>query len=212
VLLFSASRWLAQRGDLDGALEDARRSSEQSQRTSNPVPRAFSHSALAFALARAGRHAEAERELECAIRIGLDGRVSAIAGVHDLSRLARLRVVQGDLVGARQAAQRGIDFAVAHRLGGAEAACRVARVHVLLAEDGAKGVAAALEEIERAEALARERGLHGTLALVEETRAEIAALENDPDARERALREAARLHRACGDTWAAEQVEARIPA
>ncbi len=209
-LHWSVASQLGRRGDLAGALEEARRAFEQSQRTSNPVPRALSHSALAFVSARAGRLAEAERELECAIRIGLDGRVSAIEGANSLSRLATVRLARGDLAAAREAAERGLDFAVAHHLGGAEAACRVARAHVLLAEDGAKAIAAASEEIDRAEALVRERGLQVALALVEEARAEIAALAGDRAARERALREAARLHRACGDVWAAEQAEARI--
>jgi len=208
----SVSMWLARRGDLAGALEEARHNFEQSRRTSNPISRSGAHSTLAFALARAGRHAEAERELEGAIRIGLDGRVSAIAGVHNLSRLALLRLARGDPSGAREAAERGLDFAVDHGLGGGEAACRVARARVLLAEAGAKAIAAAREEIDRAEELACERGLQATLALVEEARAEIAALEGDGAARERALREAARLHRACGDEWAAEQAEARITA
>jgi hypothetical protein len=108
--------------------------------------------------------------------------------------------------------ERGLAFALTHGFGGAEAACRVARAHVLLAEGGAKIVAAAREEIERAGGLARERGLQATLAFVEEARAEVAALEGDRAARERALREAARLHRACGDAWAAEQAEERITA
>jgi hypothetical protein len=86
----------------------------------------------------------------------------------------------------------------------------VARARVLLAGDGAKAREAACEEIDRAETLARERGLHVTLALVEEARAELAALAGEGAARERALREAARLHRVCGDAWAAEQAEARI--
>jgi predicted ATPase/class 3 adenylate cyclase len=206
----SVSRWLGRRGDLAGALEEARQTVEQSRRTSNPILHATAHSTLASALARAGRAAEAERELEAAIRVGLDGRVSAIGGVHSLSRLALLRLARGDRTGAREAAQRGLDFALAHRLGGAEAANRVARAHVLLAEDGARAIAPASEEIDRAEALARERGLHVTLALVEEARAEVAALSGDRAARERALREAARLYRACGDTWAAEQAESRI--
>jgi class 3 adenylate cyclase/tetratricopeptide (TPR) repeat protein len=211
-LHISASSRLAQQGDLDGALEEARRSFEQSQHTSNPVMRAMAHSALASVSARAGRHAEAERELEHAIRIGLDGRVSAVSGVHSLASLARWRLARGDAPGAREAVERGLEFALAHGLGGAEAACRVARAHVLLAEDGAKAIAPASEEIDRAEALARERGLQVTLALVEEARAEVAALSGDRAAREHALREAARLHRACGDTWAAEQAEGRIPA
>jgi hypothetical protein len=81
---------------------------------------------------------------------------------------------------------------------------------VLLAEAGGEAAAAAREEIDRAEALARERSLHVTLAQVEEARAELAALDGDAAARERAPREAARLHRACGDTWAAERAEARV--
>jgi GrpB-like predicted nucleotidyltransferase (UPF0157 family) len=83
---------------------------------------------------------------------------------------------------------------------------------VLLAEGGEERIAAAREEIERAEVLAAERKLHVTLAQLQEARAELAGLEGDPAAQERALREAARLHRACGDTWAAEQAEGRIPA
>jgi class 3 adenylate cyclase len=201
---------LARGGDLAAALEEARHNFEQSQRTSNPISRSGAHSTLAFALVRSGRHAEAERELEDAIRIGLDGRVSAISGAHSLSRLSLLRLERGDLAGAREAAERGLDFALAHHLGGAEAANRLARAHVLLAETGAGAIATASEEIGRAEALACERGLHVTLALVEEARAELAALAGDGAARERALREAVRLHRACGDTWAAEQAEARI--
>jgi hypothetical protein len=44
----------------------------------------------------------------------------------------------------------------------------VALARVLLAEGGAKAIAAARQEIERAEALARERGLQITLAEAEE--------------------------------------------
>jgi ATP/maltotriose-dependent transcriptional regulator MalT len=206
----TASNWLARRGDLAAALEEARRAFAQSQRASNPVIVGFAHSALAFASVRAGRHAEAERELESAIRIALDGRVSALHGVNQLNLLALLRFARGDLAAAREAAERAFDFAVGHQLGGAEAGSRVALARVLLAENNLKATPAAREEIDRAEVLARERGLHLTLALVEETRAEIAAFERDGAARERALREAARLHRLCGDTWAAEQVEARL--
>jgi class 3 adenylate cyclase len=205
-----ASISLARRGDLDGALEEARRSFEQSQRTSNPVSRAMAHSALAFASGRAGRLAEAERELEHAIRIGLDGRVTVGAAATWSGLLATVRLVRGDLAGAEKAAELGLETALRHGFGGAEAANRVARARVLIAGDGAKAREAACQEIDRAETLARERGLHVTLALVEEARAELAALAGDGAARERALREAVRLHRACGDTWAAEQAEARI--
>ena len=206
----SASTWLARRGDLAAAHEEARRAFEQSQRTSNPIMRASAHSSLAFVSERAGRHAEAERDLESAIRIALEGRVSAISGVHQLHRLAMLRLAREDVAGARGAAQRALDFALEHQLGGAEAGSRVALARVLLAEKVVKATRAAREEIDRAEVLARERGLHLTLAWIEQTRAEIATLEGDGAARERALREAARLYRACGDAWAAEQVEARI--
>jgi len=204
------SRWLGRRGDLAGALEEMHRAVEQSQRTSNPTSRAAVHASLALASRRAGRLAEAERELEAAIRIGFDGHVSATAGTHWLSQLATVRLALGNPAGARGAAERGLEFALAHRLGGAEAGNRVALARVLLAEKGLNATRAAREEIDRAEALARERGLQVMLALVEETRAELAALEGGGAERERALREAARLHRLCGDAWAAEQVEARL--
>jgi adenylate cyclase len=212
VLHSCVSNWLARSGNVDGALEEARRSFEQSQWTSNPLSRGGAHAALGFALARAARHAEAEREFEESIRIALDGRTIAIVGAQHLSRLGLLRLARGDLAGAREAIRRGLDFALAHGLGGTEAANRAALAHVLVVEGGAGALAAARVEIDRAEALCRERSVASTLALVEEARAEVAALEADGAAREQALREAARLHRACGDTWAAEQAEARIPA
>ena len=205
-----AARGLGRRGDHAGALEAIHRAVEQIQRTSNPTSRAAVHASFAVVARRAGRLAEAERELEAAIRIGLDGHVSATAGTHWLGQLATLRLELGNPAGAREAAERGLAFALEHQLGGAEAANRVALARVLLVEQGEKATRIAREEVDRAEALARERNLQTVLALVEETRAELAALEGDGAARERALREAARLHRACGDALAAEQLEAQL--
>jgi hypothetical protein len=165
---------------------------------------------LAFILERMGRLAEAQRELEAGIRISLDGRVSALSGLVQLNRLALLLLKRGELAGARQASQRALDFAVEHQLVGNEATSRAVRARLLLAEAGAKASEAARAEIERAEALARERKNQLTLALVEETRAELADCTGDRAARERALRDAARYYRACGDRWAAEQVDARL--
>jgi len=48
-------------------------------------------------------------------------------------------------------------------------------------------------------------------AQVWEARAELAEFEANAEERTHALREAARLYRACGDHWLADQLEAQLP-
>jgi class 3 adenylate cyclase len=196
--------------DLAGALEAARRCRELSQGFSNPLTVAMGHSALGRACWRAGRLDEAEQELERTIEVGLDRRLYAELGVSALALLSQLRLERGRIEAARQVAERGLRSADELGLQVPAAASRVSLARILLAERGAEGIDAARAELEQAESLARERGIQTLLALAQEAHAEIAALEGDPEARERALHEAARLHRTCGDRWAAERVESRL--
>jgi len=87
-----------------------------------------------------------------------------------------------------------------------EAACQVALARGLVVSQDGEAAAAALA---RAAELAAATGARDLPPRIEEARAELAQLRGDAAGRERALRQAARLHRDNGEEWLAAQAEAR---
>jgi tetratricopeptide (TPR) repeat protein len=193
-------------GDLAGSLREARLCLDEAQRQTNQGGRAIGHNALALACWRAGRLEEAEEHLNGSIESGLERRANAAIGVNGLAWLSQLRLERGDRAGARAAAERGLEFAVSRGLVAGEVHNRLALARLLLAERPSDWAGRARAEIDRAEEQARSRGHLGEVARVEELRDELAQAEGDAAGSERARNEAARLHRLCGDEWAADHV------
>ena len=197
----------AMRGDANGALEHGRQALEWALRTKNDVTRALAHLARGQGLRAAGRFDEAVEQLEQAKGIGLDGRVTWHLAPAILTSLSASELGRGAADAARQAAEYGIEVSREMGLRYGEAACQVALARALVASQDSEAAEAALT---RAAELAAAVGARDLPPRIEEARAELAQLRGDAAGRERALREAAQLHRDNGEEWLEAQAEARL--
>jgi hypothetical protein len=126
-----------------------------------------------------------------------------------LALLAEAHLQRGDARAAVTAAERGIELAcqLGYRYAEATNALWLARAQIA-AGDGASAEVGIDRVAEQAAALAA----RDLLPCIEEVRAEVARSRGDAAMCERALREAARLHRENGEEWLAAQAEAQIAA
>ncbi len=197
----------AMRGDANSAVEHGRQALEWALRSKNNVTRALGHLGRGLGLHAAARLDEAVEQLEQAKVIGIDGRVMRNLAPIVLTNLAAIELERGDAGTARRAAEYGIEVSREIGLRHGEATCQVALGRALVASKDAEAAEAALA---RAAQLATESGARDLPPRIEEARAELAHLRGDAAGRERALRQAARLHRDNGEEWLAAQAEARL--
>jgi MalT-like TPR region len=159
-------------------------------------------------LLAAGRLDEAVEQLENAKAFALDRALYRPAGVaFTLPLLCETQLRRGDAAAARRTAAHGVELA-------REMGYRHAEATNLVALAAARTASGHVREAEtaliRAAELTAELGARDLPPLIEGARAELVGLRGDAAARERALREAARLHRENGGEWLAAQAEARI--
>ena len=119
-----------------------------------------------------------------------------------------MRLERGDEPEARALAESALDEAVALGMLGIQAVTRLQRARVWIAIGREDELAPARDEIEHAEALARERGLQILLADAQALRAKLAKREGDEIEHARARDEAVRNYRRCGDQLAADRAKA----
>jgi class 3 adenylate cyclase/tetratricopeptide (TPR) repeat protein len=196
----------ARRGDLDAALEHGRQALEWASGLQNFVMQSFASNARGAALLVAGRCDEAVALIERAIELGYDVSRPSVAQSF-LPNLANAHLMRGDVGAALGAAERGI--ALSRQIGyqGAE----ITNVLWLArAQIGAGDLASAEAGIARVAEQAAVLNARDLLPVVEEARAELARARGDAAGCERALRDAARLHRENGEEWLATQAEAGI--
>ncbi len=198
----------AARGDVSAALEHGRQALEWGMRTQNQFTRALGHLSRGGGLLSAGRYDEALEQLELGLVLAVDRALAkGVAVSAGLPDLAETQLRRGDLAASRAAAERGIELArfMGYRHG--EARNQIALAQALVADGELDGAEVALE---RASELSKATSARGLPPLIEEARAELARQRRDAAACERALRNAARLHRENGEEFQATQAEARI--
>ena len=155
----------------------------------------------------AGRLDEAVEQLEQAKVIGIDGRVMRHLAPTILGALSAAELERGNAEAARRAAECGIEVSREMDLRHGEALGHMALARALVASQESDAAEAALAH---AAELATMTGARDLPPRIEEVRAELAQLRGDAAGRQRALCEAARLHRENGEEWMAAQAEARL--
>jgi tetratricopeptide (TPR) repeat protein len=158
------------------------------------------------ALLAAGRFDEAADHLERSIETGRTvSRPNA--ALSSLPLLATIHLQRGDARAAIAAAESGIELSreIGYRHAEATNGLWLARAQI-----AAGDLANAESGIARVAERAAELDARDLLPVLEEARAELAALRGNTAGCEQALRAAARLHRENGDAWLATQVESRI--
>ncbi len=184
------------KGDVAAALDVSNRVVETAEGIDNAMLRAVAHWQRSLALGRADWLSEATQHAEHAIAITFDGRVNRPVAVYWLGTLAGIRLAAGDAKGALDAAERGVEIGHALPAPAGAATNELWRSRALVAL-GAEGTEEELHAVaERVEALAEEIGNVALSALACEARGDWA--------------EAARLHRRCGDEWAARRAESSL--
>jgi class 3 adenylate cyclase len=200
----------AERGDVSGALEHGRQALEWAMQSQNQALRVIGQVSRGWGLLRAGRLDEALEQLEPALVLAIDRAVSkGVAASQGLPLLAETQLRRGEIGAARAAAERGIELAGAMGYRHAEASNGVWLARALVAGGDAAGAESALAH---ASELATALDARDLPPRIEEARAELARRAGDTAACERALRNAARLHRENGEEWLATQAEARLGA
>jgi tetratricopeptide (TPR) repeat protein len=200
----------AARGDASAALEHGRQAIEWAMQSQNLYTQALGYATRGCGLFSAGRFDEAVEQVERALDLAIDrGIGKGMAASRGLPLLVEIQLRRGNIRAARAAAERGIELARTLGYRHAEARNLVGLVRALVAGGEAAGAAATLAQaLELATAL----DARDLLPRIEEARADLARHRNDAAGCERALRTAARLHRANGEEWLATQAEARIGA
>jgi class 3 adenylate cyclase len=203
---------LAVRDASAGRAETARsrlqRADTAMESISNPAARPTHALASGAVWLRIGSLDEAERAFERAVELAMELGLGVVAGLDALGTLAGIRREQGRLAEARAHLERGIETAIRLGIRSVQAFGRVGLGRVRIAEGGAGDDAR--RDIQAAERIFADLGICSGLAQVAEARADLAELAGDDDARRRALEEAARLHRTCGDEVMARLVNARL--
>jgi adenylate cyclase len=199
----------ARQGDASGALEHGRQSLEWSMQLQNLWFRVLGHAARGQGFVSAGRLDEALEQLEQARVLSIDRNVSkgfAVRAVLPLLSATQLR--RGDIDAACAAAKHGVELSRSMGYRHGESTNLLMLACSLLAAGDVDGAEARLAQ---ASALAAAMpDAHDLPPRIEETHAELARHRRDAVGCERALREAARMHRENGEEWLAAQAEARI--
>jgi ATP/maltotriose-dependent transcriptional regulator MalT len=199
----------ARQGDASGALEHGRQTLEWSMQLQNLWFRVLGHAARGQGFLSAGRLDEALEQLEQARVLSIDrnvGKGFAVRAVLPLfSTTQRLR---GDIDAACIAAKQGIELSRSMGYRHGEATNLIVLARALLAAGDVDGAEARLAQASAlAAAMPDARDLPPP---IEEVHAALARHRRDAVGCERALREAARMHRENGEEWLAAQAEARI--
>jgi tetratricopeptide (TPR) repeat protein len=199
----------ARQGDVSGALENGRQTLEWSLQLQNLWFRLLGHAARGQGFLSAGRLDEALEQLEQARVLSIDrnvGKGFAVRAVLPLLSATQLR--RGDIDAACVAAKDGIELARSMGYRNGEATNLLVLASSLLAAGDVDGGEARLAQASAlAAAMPDARDLPPR---IEEAHAELARHRRDAVGCERALREAARMHRENGEEWLAAQAEARI--
>jgi hypothetical protein len=127
-----------------------------------------------------------------------------------LADLAEAEIERGNWVAARRAIERGRSLTAGQGSFAMAAMIDLQRARLFIAEADTTATDRAREELDRIESHARESGHQTLLAGVWQARVELAEFEANVEERMHALREASRLHRACGDHWLADRLEAQL--
>jgi tetratricopeptide (TPR) repeat protein len=199
----------ARQGDVSGALEHGRQTLEWSMQLQNLWFRLLGHTARGEGFYSAGRLDEALEQLEQARVLSIDRKVGkGFAVTTVLPLLATIQLRRGDIDAASAAAKHGIELARAMGYRHGEATNLLLLAHALLASGDVDGGGARLAQASAlAAAMPDARGL---APRIEEAHADLARRRRDAVGCERALREAARMHRENGEEWLATQAEAQI--
>jgi hypothetical protein len=172
--------------------------------------RAVANHRLGVSLAVAGSWPEATETLEQALAIAREFRTGLEMEARFVSWLAEACLGAGDLARARSLAEESV--ALGRRNGAMVDLIHAQRalVHVLLAQEGAAAGIAVRAALAEAERLIGATGAASLAPLVLLDRAELARLEGDSDARERALREAKALFAELGAPLRVQEIDALL--
>ncbi len=197
-------------GDAEMGLGPCQRSLEIAQKIGSFFSLAGSYGFLGVSLTVAGRWSEATETLEQALAIARERRAALEGEARFVSWLAEARLGAGDLVRARLLAEESVVL-------GRQLGARLDLIHaqralsrVLLAQEGARAATAIRGALDEAARLIDETGAKNLAPLVLLDRAELALLEGDSHARERALREAKTLFAEIGAPLRVQQIDALL--
>jgi len=209
-----ALSWLADvaaiAGDAEIGLGPCQRSLEIAQKMGSPYSLVVAYHRLGVSLTVAGRWPEAIETLEHALAIARARRTGLEMEARFVSWLAEACLGTGDIARARALAEESV--ALGRRIGVPTDLVYAQRalVHVLLLQEGAAAAPAVRAALGEAERLIDETGATSLAPLVLLDRAELARLEGDSGARERALREAKKLFAELGAPLRVQQIEALL--
>ena len=197
-------------GDAEIGVGPCRRSLEIAEKMGSPYSRACANHRLGVSLTVAGSWTEAIETLAQALAIARERRTGLEMEPRLVSWLAEACLGAGDLARARALAEESV--ALGLRIGARVDLIQAQRalVHVLLAQQGAAAGAAVRAALAEAERLIEQTFATSLAPLVLLDRAELARLEGDSDARERALREARRLFLELGAPLRVQQIDALL--
>jgi adenylate cyclase len=197
-------------GDAEGSLGPCQRSLEIAEKMGSPYSRVLAYHRLGIVLTLAGDWPEAIETLEHALEIAREHRTTLELETQLVSWLAEARLGAGELDRARALAEESVELGrrIAHPANRVQALR--ALVHVLLAQEGATAAPAVRAALAEAERIVGEIGATSLAPLVLLDRAELARVEGDRAARERALREAKALFAEIGAPLRVREVEALL--
>jgi class 3 adenylate cyclase/tetratricopeptide (TPR) repeat protein len=209
-----ALSWLADiaaiAGDAEIGLGPCQRSLEIAEKMGSPYSRAIANHRLGVSLTVAGRWPEAIETLEHALAIARERRTFLESEARLVSWLAEACLGAGDLARARALAEESVELGRQIGVPTDLVYAQRALAHVLLAQEGAAAAPAVRAALGEAERLVDETGATSLAPLVLLDRVELARLEGDTGARERALREAKGLFAELGAPLRVQQIEALL--
>jgi adenylate cyclase len=207
-ILWAQNRVLA--GDIGAACLHARQGFDIAEKVGGNLSRVWADQLLGVALALAGDPHAAVEHLVRALRTARETRTWLTIEAEILAHLAEACLSAGDVERARRLAEEAIEIARGRKTPVWEAEAHLALARVLLARSGA----AAKAEIESALAtglsLVQQTHARAYEPYVHELRAELARLDGDTGAHERALSEAHRLFTAIGAMAHAQRLAREI--
>ena len=197
-------------GDVHAALAHASRAFQIAESAGTAFNRVWARLVLGAAQVLDGQWTSAVETLEQSLAIAADVRTGVFYRPFTLAELSRAFLGLGDGSRARATAEEAV-AAAAHqgtRLYAIYA--NLALAHALLRTEGAAARDAIETALGKAVTLIEETGARGRLPFVHVERAELAGLGGDRPARERELREAARLFAQMGAMARAEEVARKL--
>jgi len=197
-------------GDAEIGLGPCQRSLEIAQKMGSPYSLAVAYHRLGVSLTVAGRWPEAIETLEHALAIARERRTFLESETRLVSWLAEACLGAADLARARALAEESVELG--RRIGVPTDLIQAQRTlaHVLLAQERAAAAPAVRAALDEGQRVIDEIGATSFAPLVLLDRAELARLEGDSSARERALCEAKGLFAALGTPLRVQQIEALL--